>query len=58
MLAFLLILTIELIILFRLMLPDMLAFFERRYDEVYNVPHGDCFQSSLLTKNHAPGDTL
>jgi hypothetical protein len=42
MLIFTLILTAELILLFRLLIPDMLRFFEARYHEVYGRADGDC----------------
>jgi hypothetical protein len=61
-LTFTLIITAELILLFRLALPDMLNFFEQRFLEVYGAENrlydptnGDCFTASLLTKNHVPG---
>jgi hypothetical protein len=53
MLTFALILTAELLFLFRLMLPRFLAFAERRYDDVYNVSDGDCRLSTVI--NHDGG---
>ena len=41
MLTFLCIVTAELVLLFRLALPDILAFAEARHHEVYGLPHGD-----------------
>jgi hypothetical protein len=60
-LTFTLIITAELILLFRLALPDMLNFFEQRFLEVYGAEnrlydptHGDCFTASLLTNHDRP----
>jgi hypothetical protein len=41
MLIFTLIVAAELILLFRLLIPDFLAWAEARHDAVYNKPHGD-----------------
>jgi hypothetical protein len=42
MLTFALILTAELILLFRLGLRDFMVWAEARHDEVCNPPYGDC----------------
>jgi hypothetical protein len=56
-LIFALIVATELIVLFRLALPDFLAWAEARHQEVYGVSDGDCFQASLLNSTHAQPDT-
>jgi hypothetical protein len=48
MLTFLLIISAELIILFRLALPDFLAWAEARHDAVYNVSDGDPRLATIL----------
>jgi hypothetical protein len=60
MLTFLIIVTAELLALFRLLIPDMLRFFEARYHEVYGVAHGDHIAVPTIhapTDFHASGDT-
>ena len=59
-----LIILAELIVLFRLALPDFLAWAERRADDVYGredafdrIAHGDCFQATILNNFHGWSDT-
>jgi hypothetical protein len=43
-----LIISAELIVLFRLALPDMIAFFETRHNEVYGVSDSDPRLATIL----------